>query len=208
MTKHEGETSYKETAFGILPRSQLIHLEIEGIKRAFDFVLKQNQKGKIPLTPAFLQKLHLIGFGWIFPKMGGKFRTIEVTVSQHKPPRTYQVPVLMENFMKDLGVRLKYLPHLGESDFIEKLVDLLAWAHHQFLWIHPFTDYNGRISRLLINIILLNLNLPPIELKVETRNGRAKYVKALQKADAGDYVALKKLVLSAIEEAAKNFSKI
>jgi hypothetical protein len=40
MGKRIGETSYKETAFGIIPRSQLIPLEIEGIKRAWDFVAK------------------------------------------------------------------------------------------------------------------------------------------------------------------------
>jgi len=33
-TKKQGETSYKETAFGIIPRSELISLEITGIKRA------------------------------------------------------------------------------------------------------------------------------------------------------------------------------
>lgn len=41
MLKRKGETSYKETAFGIIPRSKLIPLEIEGIKRAWDFILKK-----------------------------------------------------------------------------------------------------------------------------------------------------------------------
>ena len=100
-TKRKGETSYKETAFGIVSRSQLIPMEIEGRKRAWDFVLKQNKKGKISITGASLQKIHTIGFGWIFPDMGGKYRTIEVTVSKHKPPRAYQVPQLMKDFIED-----------------------------------------------------------------------------------------------------------
>ena len=44
MSKRLGETSYKETAFGIIPRSKLIPLEIEGIKKAWEFVLKINSK--------------------------------------------------------------------------------------------------------------------------------------------------------------------
>ena len=42
--KKRGETIYKETSFGIIPRSKLIPLEIEGIKRAWDFVLKERKK--------------------------------------------------------------------------------------------------------------------------------------------------------------------
>jgi len=40
MARRAGETSYKETAMGIIPRSQLIPLEIDGINRAWNFVLK------------------------------------------------------------------------------------------------------------------------------------------------------------------------
>jgi hypothetical protein len=46
MRKNLGETSYRKTAFGIIPRSKLINLEIEGIKRAWDFVVGEFQKGK------------------------------------------------------------------------------------------------------------------------------------------------------------------
>ena len=89
---------------------------------------------------------------------------------------------------------------LDQSDFLEELVYFLAWAHHRFLWIHPFKDYNGRIGRLLTNIIFLNLNLPPIELKVETKTGRKKYIQALKNADGGNYSNLEKLIKEAIEE--------
>jgi len=44
MTKRQGETSYKETAFGIIPRSKLILLEIEGVKKAWDFYYSRAQK--------------------------------------------------------------------------------------------------------------------------------------------------------------------
>lgn len=102
--------------------------------------------------------------------------------------------------MKDLKVRLRYLPKINADKFIDELVGLIAWAHHRFLWIHPFKDYNGRIGRLLINIILLNLDLPPIELQVDTPAGRKKYIDALQQADAGSYEKLEKLIRSALEE--------
>lgn len=135
--------------------------------------------------------------------MAGKFRTIEVTVSKHKPPRSFQVPQMMKDFTEDLKVRIKHLPDLEEEKFVDVLVELLAWAHHRFLWIHPFFDYNGRMGRLLMSMILLNLDLPPIELKVETKVGREKYVKALSEADEGSFELLGKIIRTALEEAAR-----
>ena len=203
MKKKIGETSYKETAFGIIPRSKLIPLEIEGTKRAWDFVMGRLKAGKIAFSPDLVRQIHKIGFGWIFPEMAGKFRKIDVMVSNHIPPKFYLVDQLMVEFIQDLKARLKYLPKIENSKFIDGLIALLAWAHHRFLWIHPFADYNGRIGRVLYNIILLDLNLPPIELKVETETGRKRYVEALAKADKGDYKGLKKFIRSAIEESIK-----
>ena len=207
MSKKEiGATSYKDTSFGILSHSELIPLEIDGIKKAWDFVIKMSQHGHLPLTVSFVKEVHKTGFWWIFPEIGGKFRTVEVMVSKHKPPKFHLVSQLMEDFMMDLKMRLKYAPKIDDSNFIYWLIELLAWAHHRFLWIHPFQDYNGRISRLLINIILIKLDLPPIELKVETTTGRKKYVRSLHQADQGDYTELKILIRAAINETVRELS--
>lgn len=108
----------------------------------------------------------------------------------------------MQEFLRDLESRFNHLPPSSHTDFIRELTELLAWAHHRFLWIHPFQDYNGRIGRLLINMILLNLNLPTIELKVETMAGRLRYIKALHAADIGDLRLLEKIIEEALIEAA------
>ncbi len=185
--KKQGETSYKETAFGIIPRSKLIPLEIEGIKRAWDFILEERKKNVIKITPEFIKRMHLIGFEWIFPKMGGQFRKIEVTASKHIPPKYYLVPELIINFCKDLEIRIKSLSLIDSPKFLEELVSLLTWAQHRFLWIHPFQDYNGRIARLLTNLILINLNLPPIELNVETKKTIKEYIEELKQGDKNDF---------------------
>ncbi len=44
MKKRKDETNYREPTFGIIPRSKLIPLEIEGIKRAWDFVMQNARK--------------------------------------------------------------------------------------------------------------------------------------------------------------------
>jgi hypothetical protein len=69
--------------------------------------------------------------------MSGKFRIIDVTVSEHTPPKYYEVPALMKIFCDDLKERVRHLPAITESNYLDALNELLAWAHHRFLWIHP-----------------------------------------------------------------------
>jgi Fic family protein len=62
-------------------------------------------------------------------------------------------------------------------------VALAAILHYKLVRIHPFDDGNGRISRLLMNYVLLKNGFPPLVIKsTDKRN----YLSALNRADAGD----------------------
>src|SRR3989338_7344141 len=68
-------------------------------------------------------------------------------------------------------------------------------------WIFPdWNDYNGRLARILTILILLNLNLPPIELKADTKADRQLYLNAMYKADEGNINLLESLISEALTE--------
>jgi len=60
---------------------------------------------------------------------------------------------------------------------------LSAVLHHRFVAIHPFDDGNGRMARLLMNLIFFQNEYPPAVIRLDDRNA---YYLALSQADAGD----------------------
>lgn len=198
--KPKSSTSFKETAFGILPRNKLIELEKEGIKKAQEFILNLNKK-KAKITLASILKVHKVGFGFIFADWAGKFRTVDVTVGDYEPPHYSKIHELIKNLCDDLDERLKHLPAREEEEkYLAEVIGLLAWFQHRFVWIHPFRDYNGRVARLLTNLLALNLDLPILPIKAATDRDRANYVKTLKAADQHDYSKLERLIANALKE--------
>lgn len=192
-TKPKGSTSYKQTAFGIVPREKLLALEIEGTQKGIEFVA-QNYQSEI--TPEIILTIHKIAFGWIFPDWAGKFRTIRVEYSGKEAPLPHLLPQLLTNLCADLTERLKHLDH----ENMKSVVELIAWFQHRFVQIHPFQDYNGRLARMMTIFILLKMGLPPIEIKADTGSDRQKYLDAMYGADEGDYSKLELLIESALNE--------
>lgn len=199
-TKPKSSTSYKETAFGILPRSKVVELEKEGIKQAQGYILNLSEK-KTKITPKLFLKVHKIGFGFIFPNWAGKFRTEDVTVGEYEPPHFSKIRELTKSFCDDLDERLKHLPpQEDEEKYLAQVIELLAWFQHQFVWIHPFKDYNGRVARLLTNLLALNLGLPILLIRAETGKDRDSYIKGMKAADNHDYSKLERLMAKALQE--------
>ena len=200
-TKPKGATSFKETKFGIISHSKLAGLEAEGVRRGLKFIKILSKKDFL-ISSDLILEIHKKSFAWIFPKWAGKFRKIEVEISDHQPPSFYEMPVLMKQFCDDLNERLKHIPPKKEVDnYLKKVVSLTAWAQHRFVWIHPFNDYNGRIARILTNLIFLKLGLPLLEIRIDSKKDRERYIKAMQFADKNDYFLLEEIISLALQEA-------
>lgn len=194
-TKPSGATSYKETVFGIISRSKLLPLEIEGTKRGLEYIHSLIESNKdVEITPRLICEVHAISFQWIFSDWAGSFRTIQVTYSGKEAPHYFQIPELVENLCSDLKVQLDNLPTPKEIGFIDKVVATLSWFQHRFVFIHPFQDYNGRVARMLTILLLLKLRLPATEIKVESKEDREKYLLAMQAGDEGDLSSLEILL--------------
>ena len=72
-----------------------------------------------------------------------------------------------------------------DADQLAAILDLCAWAHAEWVRIHPFANSNGRTARLWANSLALRYGLPPfIRLRPRPNAG---YGEAGAKAMQGDW---------------------
>lgn len=76
-------------------------------------------------------------------------------------------------------------------------IELAAVFHHKLVSIHPFDDGNGRIGRLLMNLLLLKNGYP---LTVIKNVDRRRYYESLSKADSGNTAPLVNFVARCVEQ--------
>lgn len=106
----------------------------------------------------------------MFP-FGGEWRTSDVRISgsRHRPLPHSRLQPHMLLFTDNLAWWL----HCDNDPYIS-----LAHTHLEFTRIHPFTDGNGRVSRLILNYSAAYLRLPPIAIQ-----DREQYIDLLEKCD-------------------------
>ena len=97
--------------------------------------------------------------GELVPGMAGRWRRVDARVGDHEAPPYPHVPVLMRDYCRDLEARITALP--GTLD--DRTLECLAFAEARLLWIHPFEDFNGRVTRAFLAELLQRLDMPTLD---------------------------------------------
>lgn len=191
--------SYGETKalllFGITAQGKPLkdHLEIEGHNEAIDYIVKISRNEE-PLTEAMIRSLHKIILHEEyeidaitadgqptkkFIKLGkykttpNHVKTITGEIFRFATPE--ETPAKMEELLK------WYRENFDNPD-LHPLVFSVEF-HYRFIRIHPFDDGNGRIVRLLMNLVLMQKGFPPVIVKAKDKE---EYFRSLQQADSGN----------------------
>ncbi len=131
--------------------------EVANHAKAFAYVQKCVAEGK-PLDEPTVKDIHSLLMENI--QIGGVYRNVEVRITgaAHKPPAPSEMYRQVKNFFADLTYR---------TDL--NAIELAAWTHAEFVKIHPFTDGNGRTSRMIMNYQLLSNGFLPVSIAKENR---------------------------------------
>jgi len=148
------------------------HLEVIGHKEALDFVLELADASS-PIGEREIREIHSLVMKGQGNGDSGRYRTLDVKAAgtDYVYPSHLKVQEMMEAFVAWLGLPPDLHP-----------VDLATEAHLRFVTIHPFRDGNGRVGRLLLNLLLVRHGYPIAVLHVAQR---AEYIGALEAIQSG-----------------------
>ncbi len=158
------------------------HLEAINHEKAILY-LDDLVKDKNPITEWNIKNIHQLILKDIDNENAGRYRKENVTIkgATHIPPDYLKLPELMEKLILNYNTWNEYHPIIKAT-----------LLHGELVKIHPFVDGNGRTSRLLMNLDLMNSGYNPVIIKKESR---LKYYEALDKAHTtGNYTDFVKLV--------------
>ena len=173
-------TRYLETAVGILSYSELAPLLAERVADT-ELGISNRRFADLPIHDLLLE-LHRRICSDLTPGMAGRWRLRDVRVGEHQAPPHWQVPMMMRGYAADLEARLASL----EDEPGEQIIDDLAFAEGRLLHVHPFEDFNGRVSRLFLIELLYRLTLPVIDPAASSEEETRRYFAALQAYDQHD----------------------
>jgi CRISPR-associated endonuclease/helicase Cas3 len=180
-TKPAHATRYIETTLGRLSYTELApHLAdcVADVERA----IAEGAFDAAPLDEYLIVELHRRIVAELVPSIGGQWRRTDVTVGTHEPPTWTQVPLRMREYARDLDARIRAL-----RDDDSHLLETLAFAEGRLLSIHPFTDFNGRVARVFIALLLRRLELPSVDPTPAAGQSTENYLAALRAADRGNW---------------------
>lgn len=175
-------TRFIESSLGIKSYSELAPYLAKEVERVMVSLLEK-APDELKVTPEFICDLHRDAFDGLFPSWAGRYRDRNVKVGNYEPPPYFEVPVLMRGYCDDLEFRLVSVD--ASAPVSEQLIEALAFAEGRLLSIHPFRDFNGRVTRMLLFALLRRFDLPPVPLVPDetVKDETALYLDALSEAD-------------------------
>lgn len=123
------------------------------------------------ITEKDIKKIHETAMKRVL-ETTGQYRQYDLSVkgAGFTPPPHYEIP----KHMKELILLINKNPNELRP------IELVAQAHYDFVWIHPFENGNGRMARLLMNLLLVRNGYPFTVIK---NVDKPQYLRALRQMD-------------------------
>lgn len=133
------------------------------------------------LNERLLRELHRRMFGKTW-QWAGTYRQTDKNIGID----WQQIPVQLRNLFDDAKTQIEFQSYPAD--------ELALRFHHRLVWIHPFANGNGRLARLMADLLVQRLGHPAFgwagQSLATAGTQRQSYLAALRAADHRDYQPL------------------
>jgi Fic family protein/DNA-binding XRE family transcriptional regulator len=153
-------------------KSMREHLEVINHQEAIGYIKHLMEKNAL-LNEREVLSIHNLILRGINPEDAGRYRKVQVMIkgSAYMPPQPFMVSKEMEDF---------FIWYETNKNSMHPIL-LAGEMHERLVTIHPFIDGNGRTSRLVMNLILLQHGYVIANIKGDY-DSRMRYYNALETA--------------------------
>lgn len=168
----------------IATRGELDEFEQQNIEDAIQWSLTRKFKSESILSESFIQELHNRMYRNVW-RWAGEYRKTNKNIGVDK----LDIPVALKSLIDDASYWIEHNEYEPEEFAIR--------FKHRLVSIHCFPNGNGRHSRMIADIIVEKIFHQPVfswgsKNQSDENDSREKYLKALRKADKGDFESLLK----------------
>ena len=142
-----------------LEENCLTMLEVKNLTRAMSLAYQYKKEMKTPLlTVGIIQDFHKEVLR--SDQRAGKLRDCYLCTNFNFETHIYPPPYLIETQLASICdvANRKIMACKLSKDFIE----IVAWIAYNILSLHPFHDGNGRVVRVVIAFLLLDIQFPTV----------------------------------------------
>lgn len=176
--------------------------EAKNLGQATDYLEDLVSNPANPIMERDIREIHYLVLKGIDDDNAGKYRTVPVEISGSKfhPPGPESIAAEMQevgSWLAEATVPGKKFPFASAGGILVGAV-----AHTWFVRVHPFIDGNGRVARLLMNLVLMRFGIP---IAIISRDDRLRYYDALEAAQASDLSSFVALLCECVHESLEEY---
>lgn len=176
---------------GIQAPDDMNELELLLLGQLYDEVLIQQLPDRA-LSVADLKNWHQLWLGNVYP-WAGQERSVNMGKGGFQFAAAGQIPRLLADFERQHLARWTPCERLTPDELIEAI----AVTHVEFILIHPFREGNGRLSRLLADVMAAQAGHEPLDYS-SWEQRKATYIGAIHAGFSGDYAPMCQIVAEAM----------
>jgi len=187
--ENDGQHEVLPNLLGITTIDAIHKAEFEGFLKA-QYQLLDTLTTRTIFDMAYIRLIHELSLCKVYD-FAGQFRSVNMTKGGFLFPTAKFLPRITHDF--DARI-LKQLPHYYSSE--EQLTADIAKVHAELLFIHPFREANGRVARILANMMAVKQGYDFLAFYKITQRQFKDYIIAVQAAADENYKPMTQIIRS------------